>query len=387
MEALASNEKRKTLKRAVVRTAGLLFGLLIALTLFSNTLVALTLPKVITERPSSGTLDLTFQGNAVLRPAIEADLSNPAGGKVAKVLVKEGDAVRKGQVLVQYDGGEAGQQIGTEQDALAKLKLSEEKLEDDYIQAARDGDPAAIAAARNALESAKLDVAAQESRIRALQARLASQSELAAPFDGIVTAVNAIEGLPSAASDIRLIHTEKGFQFEMEVPADLAADLAAGDSLRVRILGENSRMADGQIKKVETGAASDESGKSPNGSQAGSPSSGERPGRETSRLLVSLHDEDLRAGDRVQVELSMTIGGEAFIISSKAVRYDRNGAYVFTIRSESGPLGNVYNAAKSYVEVSGEDGQRTAIRGDFWDQADIIVESSEPLEDGQRVRY
>ncbi|MGO4272435.1 efflux RND transporter periplasmic adaptor subunit [Paenibacillus sp. TAF58] len=389
MEALINNGKQEKRKRNIALIASLLFVLLVALTLFSNTLVALTLPKVITEQPVSGTLDLSFQGTATLRSAIEVDLSNPGGLKTMKVLVKEGDAVRKGQILVQYDNSEAEQQIEADQDALKKMKLPMDRLEDEYIQAARGEDPAAIATAQHALESVKLDIATQEKRIRILQSQMSAKRELLAPFDGIVKAVNAIEGLPSTASDIRLFYTDKGLRFDIQVPADLTAALAEGDPLNVRTLGKNSRIVQGQIMKIEAGNAPNVRDIPTDGSQKSSPASSESPTvRESNRLLVSLHDESLREGDRVQVELSKTVGDEALIISSKAVRQDRNGAYVFTLESKSGPLGNVYYATKRSVTVSGENDQRTAIDAEFWDkEVKVIMESSEPLEDGQRVRY
>lgn len=388
MEALTNNVKRETYKRNIAVIAALFFVLLIALTLFSNTLVALTLPKVITEQPISGTLDLAFQGIATLRPVVEVDLSGPVGLNTMKVPVKEGDAVRKGEILVRYDSSEAEQQVEVEQDALTKMNLTANRLEYEYIQAARGEDPTAIAMARNALETVRIDIVAQEKRIRMLQTQLAAKRELSAPFDGIVTAVNAIEGLPSTAADIRLVNTEKGFRFDIQVPADLTAEFTEGDSLKVRVLGKSSRIVQGQIMKIETGNTRNERDMPTDGSQSSSPYLGDLPARESNRLLVSLLDESLREGDRVQVELSKTVGDDAFITSSKAVRQDRNGAYVFTLESRSGPLGNVYYAAKRFVTVSGENDQRTAINSDFWNQeVKVIVESSEPLEDGQRVRY
>ncbi|SDE14636.1 Multidrug efflux pump subunit AcrA (membrane-fusion protein) [Paenibacillus sp. UNCCL117] len=388
MEALINEEQQKTRKRNIAVIASLFFACLIALTLFGNTLVALTLPKVITEQPVSGTLDLTFQGTAILRSAIEVDLTNPGGLTTTKVLVKEGDAVRKGQILVQYDNSEAEQQIDAEQDVLKKTKLDLNRRFDEYKQVARGEDPDAIAAAQNGLESVKLDITAQEKRIRMLQTQMSAKEKLLAPFDGIVTAVNAIEGLPSTASDIRLFYTDKGLRFDIQVPIELAVGLTEGESLKVRTIGKKSRLLQGQIMKIEASTTPNESDKPTNGPPTSSTSSGESPTvRETNRLLVSLHDESLHDGDRVQVELSKTVGKETLIISSKAVRQDRNGAYVFALESTSGPLGNVYYASKRPVTVSGANEQQTAISGDFLEKANIILESSEPLEDGQRVRY
>lgn len=83
-------------KRNIKIISSLFIGLLIILTLFSNTLANWNLPKVITEKPKNSELKQTFTGNGELQPQEEAKLSNSSiEAKVKEVHVKAGDRVKK----------------------------------------------------------------------------------------------------------------------------------------------------------------------------------------------------------------------------------------------------------------------------------------------------
>ncbi|QGQ97623.1 efflux RND transporter periplasmic adaptor subunit [Paenibacillus psychroresistens] len=382
MEASENNINRETRKRNIRLIAGLFFGLLILCTLFSNTLLGLTLPKVTTETPSSGTLDREFKGTAMLEPVMEVDLSNPAGTNITKVLVKEGELVKKGQILVQYDISEAEQQVEAERDMLKRLKLPLKSLQYAYIEASHNADPHAQNAAQMALESANMDVSAQEKRVQTLQSQIAGKQELKAPFAGIVKEVNAVEGLASntGAADIRLANAEKGLQFELQVPVDIAATLAIGDPLEVTIFNKESRSIQGRIIKIEESDAPDQSAKSGDDVQEGDPL------QTTNRLLVNLHDELLQGGEWVQVNLIGAGNDKTIIISTKAVHIEKDGAYVFVVADKHGPLGNVSYASKVSVTITAANAMKTAVAESFFDDQQIIVESSEPLQDGTQIR-
>ncbi|MBW7462107.1 HlyD family secretion protein, partial [Paenibacillus sepulcri] len=113
---------------------------------------------------------------------------------------------------------------------MKKLKLSVSMLQFNYIQAAQSEDQAAKLNAQNALESAQIDIATQEQHLEALQKTIGENQQLLAPFDGIVTHVNAMEGLSGspAGPDIQLSNTGLGFQFELQVPAAIASGLKLG---------------------------------------------------------------------------------------------------------------------------------------------------------------
>ncbi|WP_314592090.1 biotin/lipoyl-binding protein [Paenibacillus terrigena] len=59
----------------------------------------------------------------MLQPMLEAKLSNTAGWKVEKILVKEGDRVKKGQKLILYDSKTAERELKDEVTVLNKQKI------------------------------------------------------------------------------------------------------------------------------------------------------------------------------------------------------------------------------------------------------------------------
>lgn len=61
-------------------------GLLLLFTLFSNTLQSLTLPKVTTEQPKMGDIQLVIEGSGILQPIAEAKLSGSTERKTQQIL-------------------------------------------------------------------------------------------------------------------------------------------------------------------------------------------------------------------------------------------------------------------------------------------------------------
>ncbi|PEN15621.1 RND transporter, partial [Bacillus wiedmannii] len=110
-------------KRNIKIISSVFIGLLIILTLFSNTLANWDLPKVTTEKPRNDQLTQTFTGSGELQPQEEAKLSASSSleAKVKEVHVKEGDLVKKNHLLVTYDSKQKEQDI---LDAEATLQIS-----------------------------------------------------------------------------------------------------------------------------------------------------------------------------------------------------------------------------------------------------------------------
>ncbi|WP_409340630.1 efflux RND transporter periplasmic adaptor subunit [Paenibacillus sp. MBLB4367] len=354
------------------RWLGLLTGLLIALlavfTLLSNTLYALMLPKVTTQAAGPGQLDQTFKGSAVIKPVEVRDLTGQSGWNVTKVLVRAGDGVRQGQSLVQYDNPEAMQQVLHEQAALNKLLLAVEKLEYDYIQAERTEDKGTVLAAKAALDNTKSDIGFQQQRISGLQAKLSDYQVMKAPFDGIVAAVNAKEGIPASAGgepDIRLSNKQLGFQLDLKIPSDIAEGLPIGGTIEVRLPGQNNRVMEGKVASTEQ-TDSDE--------------------WTVFQLTVLLQDPSLASGERAEVKITKKGKADTLLISSAAVRKDQSGTYVYTVEERKGPLGNAFYARRRDVTVVSSNEHAAAVSTGLFKQETVIVESSEPLLEGRRVR-
>ncbi|WP_217596695.1 efflux RND transporter periplasmic adaptor subunit [Cohnella sp. GbtcB17] len=416
MDTEATGAGQKLRQRRIRVAAGVFAGLLVALTLLGNTLLALTLPKVAVQSVQSGRVKAQYDGTAVVQPVETLSLPNPAGWKVKQVLAKEGDRVHQGQVLVTYDDRDARQQIEAQQASLKKLQLQVGLLQQQYIQAAKEGDAADVAGAKADLENADIDIAAQQQLIAGLQADMTEKGKLVAPVDGIVKEVHALAGTAgvSAGPDVLLVSSGRGYRFELRPPVSLAETLAVGDKLEVlvgmkgQVQGEEQGQGELQGQGETQGEVQGQNGVQNGGSRAvegvvteilqdlpGSEGSGggdvedgtgtaSAPGY---RIVVKLTDASIRGGETVKVHLEKEASeADTMLVPSAAVHRDADGAYVLVIEERQGPLGNAYYASRRSVSVKETDGGMSAVSGSLFEGDRMIVESEEPLSEGERVR-
>ncbi|WP_256757999.1 efflux RND transporter periplasmic adaptor subunit [Cohnella sp. WQ 127256] len=373
-------EREARRKRKIKWIAGLFVAVIITCTLLGNTMLALTLPKVATVEVGAGKYTQTYRGSGFIKPSEERDLTGPVGWTIKEVLVHEGATVHKGQALVRYDSMEARQQIEDEKAALKKLKLTIEKLQYEYIEAAQGEDAAAKLNVKAALESTKIDIDLQQQHIAYGQEKLLVNQTLTAPYDAIVMAVGAKEGLSGPTTgvpDIRLASKQEGFQLVLQVPDGIGSSLNLGEAVEVRIVDKDSRMIQGHIAKMEKAAALD------NGAVL---SKGDPVDAGAMLLTVSLKDKALQGGEKAELNL-VKMGQEGTLhLASTAIRKDSEGTYVFTIEERKGPLGNAFYAVRRKVTVSDASEGTTSISEGLFEQEQVIVESSEPILDGERVR-
>lgn len=228
-------QAEKNIKRAFL----LLLGVLLFFTFFSNTLQSLTLPKVTTVTPQSKSLEFTLEGSGVLRPVNEVKLQNGSGWKPREVLVQEGERVKKGQRLIVYDSQSAEAGLQDEIALLDQQKTQQQTLQDQFIQTYAEGDELQIRKARREIEAGKQEQARQARKIAGMRERLTAEQQLKAPFDGIVTRLNALPGIPSSGEpDLVLSSSREGFQFDFTADAGLLTSLGItlGRSLRWRFI-------------------------------------------------------------------------------------------------------------------------------------------------------
>ncbi|MCJ8013694.1 biotin/lipoyl-binding protein [Paenibacillus sp. KQZ6P-2] len=367
-------------KRKVRLIAGLFIALLLLFTFAGNNLQTLTLPKVMTAKTSKGSLVHTYESRAVVTPSEVSELTNPAGWKVANVLVKKGDVVQQGQVLIEYDGSDIKQQIADEQSALKKLQLSMEQLNYNVILAMQGEDEAAKISATAALELAKVDVSIQQQHIQNLNGNLAANRQLKAPFQGIVMDVGAIEGYSSTGKpDITISNTAKGYKFTLLIPSPIASKLSVGDTLKdVSLPGKEGDPIplSGTISKIDA---------SPGSSDNPLSTSDEKVPGSMNQVEIALKDRALHGGEQVDVKIAQSNSGDAILVPNQAIHKDQEGAYVFALRESQGPLGNAYYAVRTNVQITDANDTTTAVSVGLFEDQEIIVDSNDLITDGTRV--
>ncbi|MES1051860.1 HlyD family efflux transporter periplasmic adaptor subunit [Bacillus thuringiensis] len=398
-------------KRNIKIISSLFIGLLIILTLFSNTLANWDLPKVTTDKPRNDQLTQTFTGNGELLPQEEEKLSNNSvEAKVKEVHVKEGDKVQKNQLLVTYDTKNKEQEILDEEANLQikKLDLNDKKLElhdaqvayneakknqqetksNDQPQNQQDTKSneaireTSIQSLKTAVESKKIEISIQERKIKNLKEELETNKKLIAPFDGVVTKINAKKEQSSVKEegDVILFNESKGFKVELQVPSDLAIHLKIGEKIEMK---RNAKSLEGEIVEIRN-IESNENGRPQE--------QGEQQGEQTSanpqpqkRILVKVQGEELKKGEQVEAKLTKQLT-KGVLIPNRVIEGGPKGPFVYTIEEKKGALGNAFYIKESPITVGESNGQETLVLEGVYEKDQIVLRSSEPLKKGERVK-
>jgi HlyD family secretion protein len=169
-------------------------------------------PRVSTAKVEKLDLVSKVTANGKIQAQRKVDMSALVMGQVTNLAVKEGDHVKKGQLLLQIDrvqlaaqaqGREANLEAMRHDLDAAKSTAAQAKL--DYERAQRNfkGNilaEADLQKAKSALETAEANLAATEQRMRMTGADLAasrdslSKTTVTSPLDGLVTALPIKEG-------------------------------------------------------------------------------------------------------------------------------------------------------------------------------------------------
>ena len=407
-------------KRNIKIISSVFIGFLIILTLFSNTLANWNLPKVITEKPKNSELKQTFTGNGELQPQEEAKLSNSSiEAKVKEVHVKEGDRVKKNQLLVTYDSKKSEQVILDEEATLQIQKLALNDAQANYNEAKKNQQEnksndqpnnqqenksnsqpnggiseTSLQSLKTAVESKKIEISTQERKIKSLKEELEMSKKLIAPFDGVVTKINAKKDQLSTRDegDVILSDESKGFKVEVQVPADLATHLKVGEKINLK---GNAKSLEGElieIKNIESNENQrpEEQGKQQD-EQKGEPKD-EQQFQQTSatpqpqkRILVKVQGEELKKGEQVEATLTKQLT-KGVVIPNKVIKKEGQRTFVYTIEEKKGPLGNAFYIEESPITVGESNGQETVVLEGVYEKDQIVLQTSEPLKKGERVK-
>jgi len=134
--------------------------------------------------------DLTVSGNLAALPNHDAKISAQVAGRISKVLVNDGDAVKAGEPLAELDHGPL---TDTVRQAEAGVMLAKANFENARLSAERNEDLLKRGiAARKEVEDARTQMTVAQASMKQAEAALSTaQTQLAravvrAPFDGTV---------------------------------------------------------------------------------------------------------------------------------------------------------------------------------------------------------
>lgn len=375
-------------KQRVASTFFIVFFVILAvLTLFSNTFQTAMLPKAVTEKPVKKAWEHSVTGSGVLIPKHTKVLLSDNGWRVSNIHVAQHDPVKKGQPLVTFDAQEAEEQLLDEEIRWKKQRLNRDMLEEQYIEAQRSGNEEAIRKVRRDIEIETLDADIAQRKLNGLRKSLHEKRTLTAPIDGIVEELEAQEGMsvPRGQPLLTLVDNREGYEFSFKASADSTVLLRQGDTVTVSLDGSASRRLEGTIAKIKDGPP-----ENTGGNEMGKPSGDSDGSSGTSKphktIVIAVSGEGIRGGEQANVRIDKKSREQGLVIRKELIKKDGTGSYVFVVREKKSPLGNAYFAQKAYVTTGESSDDEIVVLSGLTAKDDIVVQSSEPLQDGNQVR-
>jgi multidrug efflux pump subunit AcrA (membrane-fusion protein) len=208
-------------------------------------------------------------------------------GTVMQVAVREGDSVKRGQMLAQLDERELASRRSAAQAALQgatagvaqarnglaaaqaqadvmqktydryaylKEQKSVSPQEFDEITAKQQAAQANLEQAKAGLRQAEAGASQAEAEARAAQ-DVASYARISAPFDGRVIRRTVEPGsLVSPGMPLFVVADTSRYQLEVTLPAEAAASAKKNAAVRVRLDGTAEKPLSGKVAEIEAGA-------------------------------------------------------------------------------------------------------------------------------------
>jgi len=164
--------------------------------------------KVQTEKVTKGTLIETVSGSARIQPEVQVKISAKVSGQIIKLGVKEGDAVKAGQFLVQLDEEYYQAAVEQTESNLAFARAGYTKAENEYNrykQLFEDNltSEAELDLAKSNYEQAKAQVEQGDATLKQARDNLA-KTKIYAPMDGTVSQLNKKLGEMAMGSQFTL---------------------------------------------------------------------------------------------------------------------------------------------------------------------------------------
>jgi len=204
------------------------------------------LPLVQTEPIEPAGFQAGFDTVSTLEAEEEVDLAAQAGGRIQRLLVRQGDRVRQGQLLLVLDQTQLRAEVASLRAEMQTNRLNYQRYQDLARQGAasalqRDEFRQAYIAAREALVAREADLAFKDLR---------------APISGTVADLRVKQGdvIEAGVPLTRLIRNDR-LLARIDVPAVYAGRVRPGQRVLLLDASRAQPLAEGQVSTVDPGVA------------------------------------------------------------------------------------------------------------------------------------
>ena len=298
---------------------------------------------------------LELQGNVKTKQNIV--IYPEMAGTLQRVYVKEGQRVKKGQVLATIDDSGLGQQVAQLQIQADLAKTTFERQERLWNQ--KIGSEIQYLQAKSTYE-------AQQKAVNQLESQLAKTS-VKAPFSGVIDDVITEQGsvvAPGQSQLIRIVNLNNMY-IETDVPENYITNVVKNKNVQVEfpVLGKT---LDAKIR------------------QAGNFIN---PANRTFKveIAVSNKDNDIKPNLTAKLKINDYTNEKAVLIPQSIISENENGEqYIYVIKDKN--ANNEATAARVIIKTGKTQGDVIEVLEGLDDGSEIIQEGARSVKDGQTVK-
>ena len=308
-------------------------------------------PLVQVAKAEKRDLSKTLMFTGSVEPVKVARMASPAEGPIIECPVREGDTVRKGQILARVGRSriaEAGLEAAREE--LRRQEAEFKRVEQLVKSGSLPGEQLDIARAN--LKRAEAQVAASETG--------ASDYEIEAPWDGVVSRVWVAEGnYVSPRAPLIELYDPASLVVRLSIPEQQALAVQPHQAVEVVLDAYPGRRFHGRVSRVYPEL--------------------ERTTRTMTAEVVLTEDVRLLSGMFARAEVVVETLSNAVVVPESALVVLPNGeAVAFVLEGEK--------AARRKIKTAMEAGGAVAIAGGIQAGETVIVRGHESLKDGATVQ-
>ena len=262
-------------------------------------------------------LQRTLSLSGSLSPVLQSTVRSKVSGEVQKVLVREGDRVAEGQVIVTIDTADLKAKVDAQVAALEESKAKEtiaRKNRENNQQLLRQNfiSQNAFDTTQSVHEGAIASVKSSEAQLRIVEKAM-QDAVVRAPFSGVVARrmVNVGEKIAIDAPILTIVDLAR-MEIEAPAPASEIPGVKVGQVAQFKVDGFGERSFDGRIERINPAA---------------------ELGSRSITLYVSVANRDglLKGGMFAKGQLILDKSPPAAVVPAGAVREEAGQTFVFTI--------------------------------------------------------
>lgn len=299
------------------------------------------------------TFEHFFEVNGSVEAVEQANLSPEQGGQIKRVHVKEGDAVRAGQVLATLNTSVISSSLQELESGLALAKTTYERQAKLWEQ--KIGSEMQYLQAKNQVESL-------EKKRSTLQAQMA-MSTVTAPFDGVVDVLFQKEGeLAAPGMPILTVVNVGQLKVKADVSENYAKAVRQGQMAEVRFPSFGTSLT---APITTVGSIINPANRS-----------------FSVEVRVSNSDRTLKPNAVGILRIRDFMAEKALVVPSICVGKDAKGSFVFVVREQDGKA----KAAKTYVTTDRSSEGNTLVTSGLAAGDSVIVQGYNEVANGDVVR-